>query len=287
MPIQPIEPGNVDQAKQLLADGFPARAPHTWTTYFDNLRALGANAAAGVPFGYLMTDGDRPTGVMLTPASSRIAPDGRSALVVNLSSWYVEPAHRWRAPLMLQTVLRKHHAMFTDLTPTEEVRKLLPSFGFVPVNRGVVITPVPIAAAGRAPGASVRDLGPSEIPDLPGNIRDLLEAHRAVGCLLAVLKTRNGTIPLMFRPRKLKGLPAAKLVYCENLAELHDHLPAVARYLALNGILLLIYDDLSLKRRPGQMLRARGLKFARPGADLAPQPGRIDYAGSELSLMDF
>lgn len=246
------------------------------------------NAAAGVPLGYLMTDGERrPTGVMLTPASTRKAPDGDRATVVNLSSWYIEPAQRWRAPLMLQTILRKHDAMFTDLTPTEEVRKILPSFGFKPVNQGVMITPVPLFAARPASGATVHDPNPADMQILPEDLRNLLEAHRGLGCLVGMLKTRNGTFPLMFRPRQLKGLPAAKLIYCDRLSELHDHLPAVARFLVRHKILTLIYDDLGQKKRAGQIIRIRGLKFAKPGAGLAPQHGRIDHVGSELSLMDF
>ena len=258
-----------------------------WTTTMDRLQRLGTNAHAGVPLGYLMTDGGRPTGVVLTPASTRTAPDGNRALVVNLSSWHVEPSHRFLASLMLQKVLRGHDALYTDLTPSEGVMRMLPSMGFMAINDGVVLTALPVAAMLPSKGAAVHDLIGGRGSLFPSDMWDLLEAHSRVGCFSAMLTTEQGHVPLMFRRRRLKGLPAANLIYCEDITALQKHLSAVARYLLGQGIVILVHDSSGHSVRVGQAVVRKELKFAKPGGGLTPQRGRIDHVGSELSLMDF
>ena len=287
MVLEPITFSNMQTALALLHRGFPEQPLSFWKTGLDRLQRLGTNAAAGVPVGYLMTDGERPKGVILTPASTRTAADGRRALVVNLSGWYVEPSHRVFAPLMLRKILRCHDALFTDLTPSEVVMKMLPSLGFVATNDGVLLTALPVAAMLPSLGGRVAYLVGSRDSGVPSDTWDMLEAHREVGCIPAMLTTRESVVPLMFRARRLKGLPAANLVYCENTTVFQKHLSVVARYLLRQGIVILVHDDVGLPKRAGQTIVRRELKFAKPGAGLAPQHGRIDHAGSELSLMDF
>jgi hypothetical protein len=284
--LEAIEPANINTALALLNRGFPERPLAFWETAFERLQRLGTNAATGVPLGYLMRDGKRKTGVLLTPASVRSAADGRRALVVNLSSWYVEPSHRALAPHMLKSILCRHEAMYTDLTPSELVRKMLPSMGFVSINDGVLLTALPVAATLSSLGATVGDLTGSGDVHLSSDVWDLLEAHRRVGCIPAILTTAQDVVPIMFRPRMLKGLSAANVIYCENTTVFQKHLAAVARYLLRHGIVVLVHDNLALPKRSGQIALRKELKFAKPGAGLAPQRGRIDHAGSELSLMD-
>ena len=286
MSIRPITTDDdVALALALLTEGFPGKPAAIWPAFFQRLRILGTNELAGVPFGYLMTDGNRAIGVMMTPAMAREGPDGTRGLVVNLSSWYVVPAERWRAVRMLQTVLKRHDAMFTDLTPTLEVQAMLPAFGFVPINSGVLITLMPVVAALPAGGAKVRRFKPDD-PALPAATRRILSAHEAAGCLAAVLNMDGLSIPLLFRKRKLKGVSAAKLIYCSDLQRLQAGMPAVARFLLATGTGVLISDDTGLPRRAGQLHRMRSLKFVRPGAGFAAVPNVADHTASELALLD-
>lgn len=64
--------------------------------------------------GQLLMKGDDAAGVLLT-IKSRLPETGR--IVVNLSSWYVEPSCRWFAPRMLQMASSNEDEIFTDLTP--------------------------------------------------------------------------------------------------------------------------------------------------------------------------
>lgn len=273
-------------ALRLLTRGFPTKPPVTWIAFLDRLRRLGSNAAAGVPIGYLLSGKDLPAGVMITPATRRGRGDGSHGLVINLSSWYVEPDERWRAGRMLQNILKQHEAMFTDLTPTTEVQAMLPVFGFVPTNTGVLLTALPMLAALRADSARVTPLTKLHAPLLPDGLYEWLEAHCALGCIAALLETEHGRMPLLFRRRMLKGVPAAKLIYCTDHTLLQAALPAVARYLMKRGILLLMSDDYGLPLRTGQAQRKRGLKFARPGDGLGLDSNSTDHTASELALLD-
>jgi hypothetical protein len=270
----------------MLCSGF-AQPRAFWAAGLANVDRLGGNTAAGVPIGYFITDKDRPVGVVLTLASQRRRPDGAVVPLINLSSWYIAPEHRWRGPVMLRAILRHHSAMFTDLSPTPEVRAINTTFGFEPINRGLVITPLPAFAAGSAAGARVRDLDAATADRLPDGTGDLLMRHSDVGCFAAVLESPVGEVPLLFKPRRVKGLPVVTVVYCGSNAALAAHLPAVARYLLGRRNLLMIADDTGQPLRLGQIRQARGLKFAKPGGGLAIVPDRIDHAGSELCCLPF
>lgn len=272
-------------ATALLIEGFPAKPADIWAAFFRRLRILGTNGPADVPFGYLMDTAGITTGVMMTPATLRDRPDGSKGTVINLSSWYVQPPERWRAGRMLQAVLKKHDAMFTDLTPTDEVRAMLPAFGFEAINAGVVVSLLPVAAVLPAGGARVRSMLPGDAA-LPDATRTILEAHGRAGCLAFVLEGDGPAMPLLFRKRTLKGVPAAKLIYCPDLARFQAALPAVARGLMTSGVGVLISDDTSAPLRTGQLKRSRGLKFVRSGAGFAPVPNVTDHTASELALLD-
>jgi hypothetical protein len=288
LPIRPIVTDHDrDTAVRLLTEGFPARGAVVWRTFLDRIDRFGSNVAADVPPGYLMFDGETAVAVMLSPTSFRDRPSGEPGRVINLSSWYIQPQHRWRAALMLQSVLRRHEAMFTDLTPTPEVCAMLPAFGFVPINDGVVVSALPLAAVLPGNGTKTRDLLEDDLAGLPPALRQRLATHRDFGCIAAAVVGDGETLPFLVRRRQLKGLPAAKVIYCPDIRRFQAAMPSVARYLISYGISLLLADNIGQSVSQWQVRRPRGLKFAKPGAGLAHTPGQIDHTGSELVLLDF
>jgi hypothetical protein len=291
--LMPVTGENQEVMLALLCKGFD-RPREFWTAGIERIRKLGGNAATGVPLGYLELEKDRAVGVILTPACVRNDPQGTSGVIVNLSSWYVAPEHRWRASIMLQSVLRKHAATYTDLTPTIEVRKMLPAFGFKPINRGLVITPLPAAAAGTAAGARVREIDERSAAGLPDSVGALLMRHKEIGCLPLLLEAKGGQqTVLMIRPARRHGMPVARLIYCDSNAALRGGLPAVARFLLSRGMLVMIGDDIGAnggddagqRLRFGQFRYASGLKFARLGEGATLDPDRIDHTDSELCCL--
>jgi hypothetical protein len=286
LPARPIvSQQDFADAIRLLGSGFPTKSTADWTAFLDRVQKFGGNERGCVPVGYLMFANDEPSGVIITPASFRTRADGERALVINLSSWYVEPRDRWRATRMLRSLLGRHTAMFTDLTPSREVQAMLPEFGFLPINTGVLVTALPWEAALPLRGASVVALAQSSVT-LSDTLRETLETHEAAGCLSAILEHPTGTTVLLFRKCRLRGITAAVLIYCSDLEQFQTVFPAVARFLVRNGVALLISDDVGLPVRTSQIRRPRGLKFVLPGAGLEHDPKITDHTGSELAFLD-
>lgn len=281
-----IDASNLSTAIDLLAKGFETRSRAFWDNALQRMQSLGWNDAAGVPLGQLLIDKGRASGVLLTPASLRTGSNGVTRCVINLSSWYVEPQSRWLALRMLRKVMSNPDAIYTDLTPTAEVRRLLPALGFQPINSGMLLQPLPLWSLRLTGGGTMHDL--REIPDdvIDPAKRRFLEQHREIGCLPAALHAEGRWLPLLFKPRRMKGVPAAVLVYCDSNDLLDRHLGAVARYLLRHGLAVMVRDMID-GGAGGMRLGSRGLKFARPGRDAATlHADRTDYAGSELCILD-
>src|SRR5262249_42193552 len=134
--LRAIDTSNETQAIDILARGMSQRSRSFWERTLARIHAYDGNAAAKVPAGQLLMHGTSPVGVVLTPASVRSDGDGPARRMINLSSWYIDPAHRWRGPMMLRAILRDHDATFTDLTPTPAVQKILLALGFRSINSG-------------------------------------------------------------------------------------------------------------------------------------------------------
>jgi hypothetical protein len=274
--LKPIESTRSAIAYDLLSRGFPARGRAHWARVFRHLEQFGGNEATAVPYGQIFEVSGKPAGVILTPASLR---GGRR--VINFASWYVDPAHRWKAPLMLRGLLRDKQATYTDLTPTEPVQKILPALGFLPVSRGVTVNAVPLLAVTGGKRGEVTPL--SGAGPLDPAVRDLLESHEEFGChAVALLTPDGGSVPVMFKFRLLRGLPAALLVYCGDNEALRGSLGAVARHLLRRGRLLLVLDlPVGGDAPPGYALPGKTPRFVKSHAW---DPARTDYCGSELAL---
>ncbi len=273
-------------AERLLSEGFPGLPAAFWAAVLARLKRYGGNADAGVPLGYLMLDGEEPVGVMLTPARLQRQPDGRVQRIVNLSSWYVRPAFRWRAGLMLRHVLADDAAVYTDLTPTPEVQKMLPLLGLHPLNRGVALHLLPLLCLHPGRGARLRLLGSDEPAPPGGPPRDMVEAHRELGCLPLLLDHAGGQALLVCKRVRVRGIPAAQLVYADSQALLLRHRGALARGLLAFGLMLFVHDTQAISLSPTRLFRRRDIWFARRPADGGPAfDDRTDVFASELCIV--
>ncbi|MBV1694765.1 MAG: hypothetical protein KGP27_09935 [Hyphomicrobiales bacterium] len=287
--LEPIDRTNIDRAIAMLREGFPDRCEAFWGRGLSRLLDLGWNQAAGVPIGHLLLTDNETVGVVLTPATVRRLHDGSMRRIINLSSWYVVPPHRWRALAMLRSVLKLQDAIYTDLTPTPEVRQLLEALGFRQLNRGLLVEPLPLTAAlPQRTTATVTDLHDAPRDAFEPELFELLMAHRAVGCIPAALHDVDGWCPLLFKASTLRRLPAARLVYCADNRRLARSFPAVSRFLVRRGRLVLVRDAHQDEPAPRlAAFRPVGLKFAKyADGERHMFSNRTDFAGSELSILD-
>jgi len=285
-----IDETNMGAALDLLEQGFPARSREFFTTGIARMAALGDNA--GLPVGQLLVVKDKACGVVLTLGSRCRAgtPHDEPERTVNFSSWYIAPDQRWRAPFMLSKLVADKSALYTDLTPTEPVRAMLEALGFEKLNDGQSVVVAPLAGIAKRAAAEVLDPGREGRIWTDKQTLDMLDAHRPFGCEPLIIRDERGDTSTMFKRCSLRGLPAARLIYCTDNAAFQRNLGAVARYLLLKRFYaLIVFDTRSETDVGGITFANRGLRYAR-GPALAVDrkfDNRTDFSGSELALFDF
>ena len=284
--LRPIDDACFGHALDALGRGFPDRPAASWTAGLERLAALGGPASTGIPLGWVLEHGGRAVGVVLTLATLRRGPDGPSWPLVNVSSWYVDPEHRWRGPAMLRSVLRAHDAVYTDLTPTPSVAKLLPALGFERLSEGRAVHLLPLSALEPARGARVEPIdGPSGLL-LDEPTRGLLDAHRRIGCTAAVLRTDDAATGLLFRATRIRRVPAVELLWCTDHAALRRGTGALARWLLRRGVAAMLTDLRPEAGLVGHLRRTRNARFVRGARGRDWFATRTDFAGSELCLLE-
>lgn len=228
--IVPIDNGNRVAAVALLTKGFPEKSEAFWSRGLSFVSAHHARLNFG-EIGQLLMKGDDAVGVLLT-IKSRLPDEDR--MVVNLSSWYVEPSSRWFAPRMLQMASSSQEETFTDLTPSPEACKLNERLGFSTVTDYTLFYPLLPKALGPA-RARLRPLADVPQGALPAAMRDMLEDHARFGCMVAVMEADGRHHPLVFLKTMTKRLPTARLIYCEDRQLAQRHISAIARHLLRKG----------------------------------------------------
>jgi hypothetical protein len=275
---------NLDPALALLSRGMPERSRRFWETSFQRIVDAGHNRALGVALGHYLLDREKPVGVLLTIASPIDAPSPENQGVINLSSWYIEPEFRWRAPLMMRHVTRNPAFAYTSLTPIPSVTRLLEACGFKPRNCGTATIPTlhPRAAIGALGVVVDLDRMPAEVADALGPARVArMKQHAELGCVAMALRDGAQWHSLIFKPRRIRGLRGLRLIHCDSLSALDRQMGAVLRHLLTRGWLIVQTDVLPDGKRHG-LFRPGGIGYRKgPG----PADG-IDHGNSELVYLE-
>lgn len=264
---------------ELLAEGFPARTHTYWEHALARLAAR--DCPAGYPqFGYAIEAGGRIVGVVLLVCSARPGP--HPSVQCNVSSWYVQPAYRAHAGLLVAFVLKRHAAAtFTNISSERHTRPTIEAQGFVRYCDGTFLA-VPLLSAGghRARATTFRagDPAPAGLSDYE---QALLADHAGYGCLVLVAGSGGAAGPLVFRRVVVRGVPVARLVWCRDTADLAHYAGAVARCLARHGLLLVAIDaNGPVAGVAGRYFPGRMPKYYR-GPD---RPRSGDLAYTELAM---
>lgn len=278
MRTAPIDSGNTEQAIALLAKGFPGRTQAFWAAALERILKLHASHKTGAP-GELLMKGERPVGVLLKIASHT---DGGKRRTINLSSWYVEPDCRWFAPRMLQKATSDETATYTDFTASPETFKLNERLGFQLVSKSILLFPLPWTAV--ASRSCARMLKLSDVPAdaLPQSTRLIMKDHEALGCIITVMFVDGKYHPLVFVAAKTKGLPSARLIYCENISVAVKNTDIIAKFLLGHGKLFLTMPaTVDEKARGGIILK----KFAPTQVKGEWKPDYVNQTYSELVIL--
>jgi hypothetical protein len=191
-------------------------------------------------YGYVLETQNELVGVLLLLFTG----EHEERAVFNVSSWYVRPAFRGFATMLVTTAMRRKDAVYMNTSPVAHSLPVLEVLGFRPLSLGQFVS-VPLFST-TPKAASVRvvgpDDGPAEWPRLADF--DLLRAHAALGCVCLVCEIDGRTSAFIFVRRRIRYAPlgVAQMIWRSETADFAACAGPIGRALALRGMLLVISD---------------------------------------------
>ena len=253
-----IEERDIEAVASLLTHGFPTRERQFWLRAFAQLRRHAT--PPGLPkYGYLLESDGRPVGTVLLICSLVPAGD-EDATRCNLSSWYVDPAFRAYAPMLVSQALRRKDVTFVNVSPARHTWPILEAQGFARFCDGAFFALPGLSGLFGGPKVKVFDGTRKTHVNFDPRDQDMLLRHASHGCVTLWCATAERAYPFVFRRRFVRGIvPYAQLIYCSDVAD----------FVRFAGPL-------------GRWLARRGLPFVMIDAD-APIPGLVGwYSGSNM-----
>jgi len=236
-----IEESDVDAVAALLTRGFPNRNSQFWHHALDQLTRR--EPPPGLQkYGYLLETGGTPVGAILLICSAMRTGD-TVAPRCNLSSWYVDPAYRAYAPLLVSHALRHKEVTYLNVSAAPHTWPIIEAQGFSRYSDGLFVC-FP-ALSRMPPGDDVTVLDARLKPAVAFDPfeQDVLRQHAEHGCISLWCATAERAFPFVFRPRLAKGvIPCAQLIYCHDIADFVRFAGSIGRHLALRGRPIVIVD---------------------------------------------
>ena len=162
----------------------------------------------------------------------------------NLSSWYVEPAYRAYAPMLISHALRHKEVTYMNVSAAPHTWPIIEAQGFSRYSEGIFVS---LPALSRMSGGErVEVLGAKASPPtiaVDAFEREILLQHAVHGCISLWCVSGGRVFPFVFRPRLVKGfIPCAQLIYCRDIADFVRFAGPMGRYLAHRGRAVVIVD---------------------------------------------
>ncbi len=234
-----IANADVSAIVALLARGFPGRGRAFWRRALQRLTEH--RPPPSLPqYGYLLESGGEPVGAILLICSTVRAGDGFAARC-NLSSWYVEPAFRSYASLLVSRALAHKNVTYLNVSPAPHTTPIIEAQGFARYSDGLFVA-VPMLKD-LFGGEPVQVIEAREHVEVDPFEREILRQHAALGCISLCCVAAGRAYPFVFRPRIVKKfIPCARLIYCRDIGDFVRFAGPIGRYLARRGRPLVIVD---------------------------------------------
>jgi hypothetical protein len=239
-----IEEADADRVAALFTRGFgPRRTRLFWERVIARL-ATRAAAADAPGYGYLLESEGAAVGAILQIFSTlRAGAHEKATTRCNVSSWYVDPAFRSYAPLLVSQALKRKGVTYLNISSIPHTRPIVEAQGYLRFSNGVFVA---LPCLSRTPaGRQARIIAADAQPQAPfeEHERDLLRDHADYGCMSLWCETPERAYPFVFRERRIKGLiSCAQLIYCRDVGEFVRFARPLGRYLAWRGRPLVILD---------------------------------------------
>jgi hypothetical protein len=253
----------------LLTRGFEVKPRKYWTSALDRLAKRGSPEGCP-PFGYLLEAEGAVVGALLL-----IFAETGGAVRCNVSSWYVEPAHRGNAALLAAMASKLRHVTYINTSAAAHTWPILDALGYRCYSQGQFAAVPALKLGGEG---AVRPLADADrgSPDY-----ELLAAHAESGCLAVICETEQGPEPFVFLTRRISRLPfaAAQLVYARHTDRFAACAGPLGRFLLRRGAPLVICDaPAPIQGLAGVWFKDRGPRYFK-----GPQRPRLnDLAFTEM-----
>jgi hypothetical protein len=236
-----IEDADVPEVVDLVARGYGTRRRREfWEHIFACLRRR--PVPEGFPrYGYVIESDGALVGVMLLIFST-IWQNGKARIRCNGSSIYVVPEFRFYAPLLTSRALKDKNVTVLNLTAAKHTRRMVETTGFTRYSDGLFVA-VPVLSR-PCEDIPVRILDARDEPDVPfdPHERHLLREHAGYGCTSLWCIAGERAHPFVFRPRTVRLLPCAQLVYCRSVDDFVRFARPIGLHLARRLRPLVILD---------------------------------------------
>ena len=247
-----IREPDLDAVADLLTRGFPAKTRKYWTSALETLGERKAPEACP-NYGYLLEADGVIVGVLLL-----IFTEVGGQVRCNVSSWYVEPAHRGHAALLASMASKLKHVTYVNTSAATHTWPILNALGYQRYSQGQFA-----ALAALKPGGKgrVRRLSPA---DAQLRDYDLLRQHADAGCLVLICEQGGDARPFVFLRRRLQALPfaAAQLVYARDTEAFAACAGPLGRFLLGRGVALVLCDaPAPIAGVPGLWFKDRGPRY--------------------------
>lgn len=270
----------------LLAQGLE-RPTAAWAAMFERVAACptGGEQAA---IGWRIGAAEEPTGVLLAlPCIEGVTVRDGGPPRVNLSSWVVQPTARARAPFMFRQATLRTDCVYTDLTPSPAVARLLPAVGFTPISRGTCRLLTAHVALQARKGWRIVSAAATLAATADTTLVRALRDHERMGCMVAGIAHEHAIAPVVLRRRwRKRVIPVAEVLFwpapSADMAEPLDALPALSAWLIARGLSFLeIERPLERELTVPHRVANEAPRYAKGAYDR----GGIDHLYSELVYM--
>lgn len=277
-----IQPTDLEEIAKLLHEGFPRRSKARWLAA---LGRLGSHPGSNTfpTYGYMLETGEVAVGVLLLIYTS--LDDEQSRRVrCNVSGWYVRPAFRMFAPLMVSRTIKDRSVTYVNVSPAPKTWPVIEAQGFRRFCNGSFAA-IPMLSLRSEPCTITRITKSHSFDNRLTSLEwRILRDHANYGCVSLCLDAAGGdAFPFVFRRRLFKSapLPCAQLVYCRDRNDLARFARPLGRFLALRGMLwVLVGADAPIINLTGRYFDNK-LPMYFLGAS-RPSPGELAYTEAAM-----
>jgi hypothetical protein len=236
-----IDEADIGAVASLLARGFPTHNRRFWLGAFARLTRH--EPPPGLPkYGYLLESHGVVAGALLLICST-MRDGGAVATRCNLSSWYVDPAFRAYAPMLVARALRHKNVTYMNVSSAPHTRPIIEAQGFSRYCDGIFIAVPMLKGLFGGPRVELFEAPQQPHAELDSFDRQILLQHAAHGCISLWCVASGRAYPFVFRPRMVRGsIPCAQLIYCRDVGEFVRFAGPIGRLLARRSRPFVIID---------------------------------------------